>query len=202
MDFMFAYIFGVTNSTNFLCNAPARQRYFRLYRIESRHLPGADSAIQELEALCLSMCQAAEIFCRGFSDISVVTTPATSPVVYSKLSSQLDSSPCSKRRKDFVVASEVLDHLTASHETSGVTLTYLVHELSRSPILQSSLRAELLTLCPPLTCPLAPRNASVEEEAGTPLLPSAGAIDSLPLLNALIYETFRRYTVSPTPQHA
>lgn len=204
MDFMSAYIFGITNSTDFLHDAPARQHYFQLYRTESRHLPGADRAIQELEAFCMSMCQAAEEFSREPPNpFSTATTPSTKAVVYSQLSSQLDLFPHPTYRKDLALASETFDHLIASHETSGVTLTYLAYELSRNPVLQSSLRGELLTLSPHLTHPLAPAPSRPNNEGKPPsvtVLPTPAAIATLPLLNALIYETLRRYTVSPTPQ--
>ncbi|MCJ1302731.1 hypothetical protein MMC08_005535 [Hypocenomyce scalaris] len=203
MDFMSAYLFGLTNSTDFLRNASARQRYFRLYRTKSHRLPGAESATQEIESLCLSMCQAAENFSHqnpSATPPSTSTTPSTNPVVCSQLSSQLTNSPSPfqpSRPKLIIIASELLDHLIASHETSGITLTYLLYELSRRPTLQSALRAELLTLSPPL----APQTPSNGAESRPPaLLPSPHAIDNLPLLNAILYETLRLYAAAPAPQ--
>src|SRR5271170_6852097 len=55
--------------------------------------------------------------------------------------------------KDMIIASEMLDHILAGHETTAITLTDVMYELSRQPSLQSKLRAEVRTLSPRLNYP-------------------------------------------------
>ena len=90
------------------------------------------------------------------------------------------------------VASEVLDHVLAGHETAGIALTYLSWHVSQSAELQEKLRKELLTLDPPLR---------INQEATTrPGLPDAKALDNLPILHAVIMETLRLHAPIPGPQ--
>ncbi|KAK3689005.1 cytochrome p450 monooxygenase [Podospora appendiculata] len=84
------------------------------------------------------------------------------------------------------IASNLFDHTVAAIETSGNALTYLHYELARRPDVQSALRAELLTLDPS-------RDRKSE-------LPDSKALDALPLLDAVIHETLRRYTPVGGPQ--
>ena len=187
MDFMSAYIFGLTNSTNYISDIAAREHYFKLWRIKERRLPGKETAHKEVESMCLAMCEAA--------DKPLSSDLPTEPIVYSQLSFQLtqkSSEYINPQSKHLVVASEMFDHMIASHDTGSITLTYLFHELSKNPSLQISLRAELLTLSPPLKYSL--------DEKPTPTLPDPRSIDALPLLNAVLYETLRLYTPTPGPQ--
>jgi cytochrome P450 len=82
-----------------------------------------------------------------------------------------------------IIASEMLDHILAGHETTAITLTYMMYELSRQPSLQSKLRAEVRTLSPRLNYP-----TNIPDD-----LPSSRSIDALPPLDAIIQETLRRY---------
>ena len=190
MDFMSAYLFGITNSTNFMCDLKARQHYISMYQTKFLRLPGADVATRFLESQCLFMCNAAETFSR-ISEKESASTPTTNPVVYNQLSTQRSkfSPPTDSSKPNLLVASEMMDHLLAGRETSAITVIYLMHELSRRPTLQSSLRSELLTLSPPV---LYPKNDHA--------LPHPQALDALPLLNAILYETLRLYTANPAPQ--
>ena len=86
------------------------------------------------------------------------------------------------------IASEVLDHLAAGQETAGLTLTFLIHELSQRPNVQSRLRAELLTLNPPLALA---SSAAPGKNNSEMCLPNLRQIDALPLLHAVIMETLR-----------
>ena len=122
---------------------------------------------------------------------SLVPT-STAPVVYTQLSSSLargmeKAPPAPGNGLEFLrksIASDMLDHLIAGHETTGIALTYTMYELSMHPAFQISLRAELRSINPPLTFP---SPASVPPSA----LPRA--LDALPLLNAALYETLRLY---------
>ena len=190
MDFMSAYLFGITNSTDFMRDVKARKHYLRMYQTKLLRLPGADMATKYIESQCLFMCNAAEQ-CSMTPEKTSTSTSFTNPVVYNQLSSQISklSSTDSTKSKAVLVGSEMLDHLVAGRETSAITLIYLMHELSRRPALQSALRSELLALSPPL---LYSNNA--------PVLPHPRAIDGLPLLNAILYETLRLHAASPAPQ--
>src|SRR5436190_8574958 len=98
------------------------------------------------------MCQATEASenSEKKSTTSTYSAAATQPVVYRQLSQGLERSISDLEERKLRVASEMLDHLIAGHETSGITLTYLMHEMSQRPELQSKLREELLTLSPPI----------------------------------------------------
>ncbi|MCJ1375041.1 hypothetical protein MMC20_006275 [Loxospora ochrophaea] len=199
MDFIMAYLFGLPLGSNFIQDVGFRRHWLALYqnrmdRFPRQELPTLTSTLQavgirlvpkqtdeqtrEIEALNLTTCTEA------------AKNPSTDPTVFSHLCSALNIS--TKNPADLLpVASETLDHLAAGHETSGITLTYLMHELSLHPALQDSLRAELLALSPPL---------KVNEGKPLPELPSPRSIDSLPLLHAILMETLRIHTAIPGGQ--
>ncbi|KAI0133533.1 cytochrome P450 [Xylariales sp. AK1849] len=87
------------------------------------------------------------------------------------------------------VASEIIDHVLAGQETTGVALTYLTWHLSQSEDLQHQLRDELLKLKP-----------DTRLDAGKVSIPNSGQLDSLPLLHALVIETVRRYAPAGGPE--
>ena len=191
MDFMSAYLFGIANGTDFMRDVKARKHYIRMYQTKLLRLPGADVASKYLESHCLYMCNAAEKYIQT-PEKNSSHVPMTNPVVYSQLSSQkakIQDPSDPPNSNHLAVASEMLDHLLAGRETSAITLTYLMHELSRRPAIQSALRSELLTLSPPI---LYTNNTSS--------LPHPQTIDALPLLNAILQETLRRYAANPAPQ--
>ncbi|KAI0178617.1 cytochrome P450 [Hypoxylon sp. FL1284] len=96
------------------------------------------------------------------------------------------------RRRELSVASEMLDHVLAGQETTGVTLTYLAYQLSRAPTLQRELRAELRTLRPDMR---------IQGDGGTVAHPDPRQLDALPLLHAVVTETVRRYAPAGGPEH-
>jgi hypothetical protein len=83
------------------------------------------------------------------------------------------------------LASETLDHLIAGAEGPRTTLTYLEWELSKNALVQSKLRAELKSL------PFDPASG----------LPDFKALDALPLLDAVLTESMRVYTLAGGPQY-
>jgi hypothetical protein len=180
-DFVTAFLLGIENCTNFVRDLPARRKFMANYCAKK---DGVDvkRATDELEAHVLSLCRAAETLPGN--------SPVSRPVVHAQLSSQLSKSSIPPQQKELLVASEMLDHITASIDTTTVTMTYLKWELSRNPGLQSALRKELLNLSSPLV--YAP-NASQGERS----LPDPKELDSLPLLNAVLKEVLRVYP--PTP---
>ncbi|THX71840.1 cytochrome P450 [Aureobasidium pullulans] len=156
----------------------------------------------DIEEQCLEWCDAA--------DAAVVSGKAAEsarhhPTVYGQLRSmvkkqeKLDKMDTKKQNNRLTqeqrldIASEMLDHLAAGFDTSGITLTYLAWEISRphNAAIQSALREELLTLNPPFSM--------AEGEHSTPL-PSAKDIDDLPLLHAVVMETLRLHAAIPGGQ--
>lgn len=219
MDLMSGYLFGLTNGTNFLQDEKTRKHWLSRYQDRKSHilwqpeLPNLtawlgkmgirvvgrdfDTATEEIEAWCLSMCDTAE---RSLATESTTEPqdPKSEPVVYKQLKHGLANdrsnppSPPGPADQRLSIASEMLDSLIAGFETSGITLTYLTHALSLRADLQTRLRAELLTLSPPL---LDPRDPPTPTQ-----LPSSKAIDALPLLHAVIMETLRLHPPVPIGQ--
>ena len=147
------------------------------------------------------------------------------PVVYNQLSKSLarnDVDPDNVQKQSLTsndhgsretvryrrqqIASELLDHLAAGFETSGITLTYAAYELSRKPETQIQLRNELRSLdSSPLTSYFtndffgAKVKTSPTTAEALPI-PDAKQIDNLPLLHAILLETLRLYSAVPGPQ--
>ena len=222
MDFINAYIFGLRNGSNFIQDVETRKHLLHIYqcrrpyifypqevpiifdllkRLRLNIVPAwADAATEEFEAFGLRMCTAAS---KTLTSASLIT-PSNTPVVYRtllpllpdpKTTSPSPPSPTLHKSNEgsLSIASELLDHLAAGHETSGITLTYALYRLSQNPSLQRSLRTELLTLSPPII--YAPPSSDAEPE-----LPSPRQIDALPLLHAILQETLRLHAAIPGPQ--
>jgi unspecific monooxygenase len=217
MDFMTAYLFGMPNGSNFLQDVKARQTWLAVYQSWRPYYFWAsefprlaklmwfwknlrayttsswlDVMDNKLESTCMQMCHAVRSTLKSALPSSpAAPSRATAPVVYNQLakpSSDKGPQPPFPFPQDLAIASELLDHEIAGHETIGITLTYYFHQLSQRPSLQASLRAELLSLDPALKYP---------SEAKS--LPHPRSIDALPLLHATLMETLRRYVVAPGP---
>ena len=193
MDLTSAYLFGSSNGTNFMHDADYRRHWIQEYATFKFQLP-QERADGEIERWSFAMCEAAERSIQ--SEKKPNEDPSeTEPVVYGRLVKSLrdlaqDDVPGSKPAI-VITASEMLDHLIAGHETSGITLTYLMYELSQRPYLQDRLRDELLTLDPPIICPSSRDNAN--ENMDGHCLPS-------PHLNNILQETLRLYAAAPAQQ--
>ena len=167
-----------------------------------RLVPGwVDAANQEIEEWCRGMCDAVIASSPSWStaDQMAEGMPENTPVVAGALmrgiakEEQKDGSVLAERIekwKEGMVYSEMLDHLAAGHETSGITLSYICYHLSRDIDLQHRLRQELLTLDPQI------RYTGKEPEEGKEL-PDPKQIDALPLLNAVMMETLRLNAAIP-----
>jgi cytochrome P450 len=176
-----AFLFGVGNCTNFIRDTVARKKFMdKFWAKKDRR--DTTRAREELEEYVLSLCRAAEC--------TTGKPSASQPVVHAQLSSQLSKSSLPPQRKDLVVASEMLDHISASIDTTTITLTYLEWELSRDPDLQMVLRKELQSLSRPLI--YVPNLGE-----GQQILPDPKEFDALPLLDAVLKEVLRVYTPSP-----
>ncbi len=214
MDFIIAFIFGVQNGTNFIQNLSERQHWLSVYqsrrpfRFWAGELPDVQSffkriginivpklvnaASKELENWTLAKCEAASLSTKSSRAESSNHQAWTDPIVYNQLSTSLQT-PSTKETwphpLSLSIATELHDHLAAGHETSGITLTYLFHELSLRPNLQKQLRSELLTLSPSLLY----KDPSAD-------IPAPRTIDALPLLHACLMETLRIHAAIPGPQ--
>ncbi|KAL9103110.1 MAG: hypothetical protein Q9163_001821 [Psora crenata] len=215
MDFVSAFIFGLGNGSNFLQQSETRRHWLRTFQSRrpfsfwdselplvktiSNKLgfpivpPWVQEATNFIQDWTLERCRASSNWTQMISQESTgqVRTPA---VVFDQLTAAVKANTAddpSLGPPELQVASELLDHLVAGHETSGITLTYLFWELSRDPSLQASLRDEFQALHPRIEFP--PQSPRSE-------LPSPRSIDSLPLLQAVLIETLRTHPVISAPQ--
>lgn len=214
MDFVSAYLFGLTNGTNFLQDQEFRRKMLYLYQCRKpfefyhQEVPGllaplksigirlipkwCDDANEILDSWGLELCDKAEA-CIDSTELNI------EPVVYKHLkqavskqtplkidNQRLHEEYLEQQRLD--IACELYDHLTAGHETSAVVLTYLFWELSQHPDLQKDLCEELRTLSPEISYP---------PSSAVPELPPSKSIDSLPLLDAILTETLRLHASIP-----
>jgi len=210
MDIVTGYIFGLKSSSNLILDKKQLDWFLDLYNSRrsfnfwSQELPGftaflekwsgymlvpkwVDEANGEIEKWTMNMCESAGIVLSGGGmDI------ADTPVVYQQLSAAIskDAKKAGSETGNLrhLLASEVLDHLAAGFDTSGITLAYVIHELSRNAEMQTRLQQELRTLSPRITASSSPR------------LPDPKAVDALPLLHAVIWETLRLHPAIPGPQ--
>lgn len=160
--------------------------------------PWLGSVWDEIKDLCLGMlqsvAQSSEIQVNGPREDHKGGI-YTKPVVYDQLLSQLKSSSgkqasisLSQSQLRLTMASELMDHIFAATDTTAWTLTYIMHELSQRPDLQTSLRSELLSLSPPL---IYYHSDDKLNDASKLELPSPRSMDNLPLLEAVLFETLR-----------
>lgn len=197
MDFTSAYLFGLSNGTDFMRNVKNRDHWLRDYKIFKFQLPH-ERAGGEVEKLCMSLCEDADASMR--SEKENRTSSASQPVVFQRLSQGLEyvswSEAQPREQRKNTVASEMLDHLIAGHETSGITIMYLMYELSQRPELQDRLREELLTLVPPIVYP----EKSTPKFHQSDNMASPRSIDALPLLDSILQETLRLHAAVPAQQ--
>jgi cytochrome P450 len=157
-----------------------------------------DDANLELEAWTQDRCDATIAYLKDAAaeDKNV----ANEPVVLSALLTGIDKERKMKGEESVLaattlkyerlsIASEMIDHLAAGHETSGITLTYLSWQLSQDIPLQDRLRAELLTLEPNMLLSNSPGN-----------IPNPKDLDNLPVLHAVLMETLRLRAAIPGGQ--
>jgi hypothetical protein len=160
-----------------------------------------DAANREIEDWTWEMCEGAASVLRTQKEggEGAKVKEEDTPVVYAQLASGLmkeeskktgthNQSPSLSKELKLQIASELLDHLAAGFDTSGITLSYAVHELSRHPEVQSKLRAELLTLFPRV------------HPCWAPALTDPKDVAALPYLHAVVYETLRLHSAIPGPQ--
>ncbi|KGO40579.1 Cytochrome P450 [Penicillium expansum] len=188
MDFTSSFLFGLRQGSRYLFNIPEWKIWLEEYE-RFKYLSRDDRYMGFIEAWCLSFCDRVEASKKQDIFSYEEELPSTNPVVYDQLcQSLLTQKEHDPRPLNLAIASELLDHLVAGHETSGITFTYMMWELSQHPELQVELRKELLTLSPSLQYP---------DTDGDKPLPSPSAIDYLPLLDAIVRETLRVHSPAP-----
>ncbi|KAF9700567.1 hypothetical protein EKO04_001348 [Ascochyta lentis] len=210
MDIVTSYIFGLKASSN-LIDHPDQLAWFldlynsrRSYTFWPQEFPQltsflkkwlgvsmsptwVDGANAEIEKWTRKMCDsAAGVIQQGEAKTEDV------PSVYQQLSVAVGKEAKKNDMGDAdlqsIIASEVLDHLAAGFDTSGITLTYVVHELATHKDIQVQLQQELQTLSPRLVA------------SSSPALPDPKTLDALPVLHAVIWETLRLHSAIPGPQ--
>ena len=203
MDLTTAWLFGLHNGTDFLQDLHATQRFFEpfgqsslgsfwrretqaltsLLRRVSVHLvpQAAYRSRRAIREWSLEMCDVALKTMENPPLADEDDTMAAYPVVYSQLRQGLKQSELPSRKLDSTLAAELLDHAVTSHDVTGITMTYVMHELSRRKALQLSLRNELYQCVSTDPSQLADR------------------LDGLPLLDAIMKETLRLHSANPGP---
>lgn len=210
MDIVTAYIFGIKSSSNLIDDAKQLEWFLDLYNsrrsfnfwpqefpnltnflynwLSYRLYPRwVDEANQKIEAWTWQMCQSAQQTLAESTEIRL----QDKPVVYQQLQQTLTKEANSNGTipQPHRIASELLDQLAAGFDTSGITLAYIVYELSRHPNIQSLLHDELMTLSP-----------SLASSSSSPCLPDPKVIDAIPILHAVVWETLRLHSAIPGPQ--
>ena len=186
-----------------------------------------DNANARIEDMIIRMCDAAAAAAAiinvsnekdELSDRKEYERIEDTPVVYTQLSESLARNnalakqiePDNSEHQNRKMASELLDHLAAGFETSGITLAYAAYELSRHPEIQAELRNELRSLGSstqyPLTSYFTSEHTTIKSSSfsssspALPSIPDAKLIDELPLLHAVLLETLRLHSAIPGPQ--
>jgi len=114
-----------------------RKAYLKAGKTKILELKGYKEAAKILEDQNLEMCRKAEEL---LTSIKEKESTSTYPVVYALLR---DSTP---KEDLYLVASEMLDGLEAARFGIGGALTYILHEITIRPAIQSALWEELMTL--------------------------------------------------------
>lgn len=237
MDFVTAYLFGLSRSSNFIenekeCNWWIRQFLDRRpYTFWAAELPAlvqflqkwfrinivpiwVDQANENLDAWALKMCDAVSKDAKYDTAGKNEDSPETEATVMHQLhNAMVDARSSSSAKKSnsrskselpsfrtqnlrLSIASDMHDHLAAGQETSNITLSYIFYELARYQDIQALLRQEIATLSPPIRLP----KSNAEQDGQLPSLPTAKALDNLPVLNSIILETLRLHAPIPAPQ--
>ncbi|KAL4951676.1 cytochrome P450 [Aspergillus filifer] len=196
MDFTSGYLFGSKIGTKYLFDLEGWEKWLAEYEVFKK-MNLDERADRFVERWCLRLCNWTKtISHHQTQEDSRDGTQPTSPIVYNTLRTVLEKSP-DHRPIDLAIASELLDHLIAGHETSGITFTYIMWELSKRPDMQEELRRELMTLDPPLIYP--PPSSPNKTGVGNITLPHQSTIDALPLLDAILRETLRLHAPAASP---
>jgi hypothetical protein len=209
-EFITAYQMGTGNSLSLVSKGREHERkaYIEAGKIHMMELKGLKQAVKLLEDQHLDMCRKAEDWLTSTSSANKETKnkanqemqqvaqkpseTSTFPVVYARLRSSIPEveSPKTPQETLHLIASELLDNLEPARDGIGGVVTYILHELSLQPVMQSALREELMTLEPPFNYPPDQNRISTS---------TLRKLDGFPLLNAVVMETMRLRGPFPLP---
>lgn len=223
MDVVTAYQFGLKQSSNHTEDHKKSAKWLRDYKARQeflfwpqelptlikvfgwlgiRHLlvpEWVDQANADIETWTTSMCDAAETALTTGN----ICSPGDQPSVYGQQRAMMKKqegfglekhNDVLTEKQRLEIASEMLDHLAAGFDTSGITLTYLAWELSRphNSSIQTALQKELKQLKPSIRAAQEPRRKNT--------LPDSKDVDVLPMLHAVTMETLRLHAAIPGGQ--
>jgi cytochrome P450 len=190
MDITTAYLFGLGNETNFLLD-PKEKATLTLFEQGVSALFWM-TELPTLVKLCsllripllsnevLTSFQSIEIMVAKICDRtkqSLLETKEPHTSLYAQLREKLEPT-IAGLDLDQSVAAEMMDSVQAGHEGPAITVTYVMCELSRNSEVLSRLQRELSSL---------------------DARPTAQDIENLPLLEAVLLETMRRYPAAFGP---
>jgi hypothetical protein len=195
VEFLSAYALGSAFGYDLVRSGKEDERkiYLENGKRKLMNLKGRSRAAKELEDQFLHMCSKADEYLKS-KDEKDGSETSTYPVVYAQLINSIPAkgSVTNPQTSFLLAASELLDNAEAARVGIGVEITYAMHELSQRPALQSTLRQELTAAELPLTYPLQHQHQLLSTSV-------LRKLDSLPLLDAIITETLRLYSVGPGP---
>ena len=117
----------------------------------------------------------------NFSDRNETDYNSSDQPISLKLRQALKDSGVPDAELSDIASGELLDHLLASHDVSGVVLTYLLYELSKHPAVGQALREEVRA------------NFALDTES------YSRCFENMPLLDAVLMETLRLRSANPGP---
>ena len=186
-DFMSAFSFGTAHYTDFLADKRTREQYFS----EWDAIRWADDLSRKdfMESVVMKMCKEV-LAAESRGEVKSGTHPIAFLRLHSQMSEAAKAEGSMLSQEDIIrrCASEMLDHIIATHETTGTALTYAAYHLSLNRSIQAALRSEVLVLQP-----------AIRPSSGA-ILPSPASLDRLPLLDAIIKETLRLHAPAPCRQ--
>ena len=115
------------------------------------------------------------------SDRNAADLKSSSQPISIRLGQALQDTGVSGPKLNDSVSTELLDHLLASHDVSGIVLTYLLYEVSKHPAIEKALRDEVQA------------HFAVDAES------YAQCFENMPLLDAVLMETLRVRSANPGP---
>lgn len=211
MDFTCAYLFGLDAGTDFLGDVKTRQYWLDSYEKTKDYITWIAELIVPviiLKAVGINLVPASVFqtvddmgawnlkMCKAVEEAGAAGKMAgkTRAVIYEQMAQGLGKTEEQEKLahpKNMIIASEMLDQTLAGHELIAITLAYLVYELSKpsNEKVQDDLREELRSYV---------LNSQLNS-AGTIDFRKSSTLDNLPLLDAVLKETLRRYPPSAGP---
>ncbi len=212
MDMFVGWQFGLASSSNWTQNPKDRDHYLEAYNGKAKYFLVATEAIRLIDALkkigvsllpkhfwdCNNVCEKWNLDLGDRAARTIVDNATLEnfdePVLFRHALKTMCGFSQGSIPKDLgytyphrlEIACEMFSFNAAAHEGAGIPLAWITFELSRRPHLQDRLRQELKSL------------SCLDGQCGA--FPQPKDIDALPLLEATVMETLRRYPVIGGPQ--